>query len=327
MALGSGPHRRDGAPPADLGQTDAVNSPWKPSAISDLSGKVVVVTGANTGLGFETTRVLAEHGAHVVIASRNADKAAAAQRSIEKRDSEASVEVITVDLADLATVERFAESFSDRHDQLDVLINNAGIMMVPKGQTADGFERQLGTNHLGHFALTGRLIGVLGATPDARVVTVSSIAHRSGSMDFDNLMYEHGYRRQAAYGRSKLANLLFAFELQRRCEAAELDITSVAAHPGVSSTDLGNHLMDNLLLRPLKLLSSLALQDAAAGAEPTLRAATDPTATGGDYFGPAGMGEVRGRATRVTASSTARDPDIAAELWATSEQLTGVTFP
>lgn len=294
--------------------------------MGDLSGKRAVVTGANTGLGFETTRELAARGAHVVIASRNADKAAAAQARIVELLPDASVEVITIDLANLASVERFAGEFTDAHSQLDLLINNAGIMMVPKGVTADGFERQLGTNHLGHFALTGHLIGVLGETPGARVVTVSSLAHRSGTMDFDNLMYERGYRAQAAYGRSKLANLLFAFELHRRGEAAGLDVKSVAAHPGVSSTDLGDHLMNNLFLRPVKSFLSLVLQDASIGAEPTLRAATDPTVEGGDYFGPAGMGEVRGRATRVKASVAARDEVAAARLWQISEELTGVSY-
>ncbi len=295
--------------------------------MGDLTGKVAVVTGANTGLGYETARQLAAHGAHVVIASRNADKAAAAKASLTEAVAGASLEVITVDLADLSSVEAFATEFADTHDRLDLLINNAGIMMVSKGVTADGFERQLGTNHLGHFALTCQLMAVLSATPGARVVTVSSLAHRSGTMDFDNLMYDRGYRAPAAYGRSKLANLLFAFELQRRCISAELDIMSVAAHPGVSSTDLGNHLMSNLFLQPLKVLAKVALQDAAAGAQPTLRAATDPTAKGGEYFGPAGMSEIRGRATRVTATAAARNERTAARLWEVSEELTGISYP
>ena len=199
-------------------------------------------------------------------------------------------------------------------------------MMVPKGVTDDGFERQFGTNHLGHFALTGQLFDVLAATAGARVVTVSSLAHRSGSMNFDDLMFDKGYRAQAAYGRSKLANLLFAFELHRRCTAAKLDVGSFAAHPGVSSTDLGNHLLSGLLLRPMKFAASLVLQSSAAGAQPTLRAATDASASSGDYFGPAGMGEFRGRATRVKANALARDPEVAAVLWQHSEDLTGVRY-
>jgi len=285
-----------------------------------------VVTGANTGLGYETARELAANGAHVVIASRNADKAQAAHDALLQLHPNASIEVITVDLADLSSVEAFAESFTARHDQLDLLINNAGIMMVSKGVTVDGFERQLGTNHLGHFALTGRLIHVLSATPGARVVTVSSLAHRSGTMNFDNLMFTSDYKPQAAYGRSKLANLLFTFELQRRCEAAELDIMSVAAHPGVSATDLGDHLMGGLFMQPLKVLTKVVLQDSAAGAQPTLRAATGPTAKSGDYFGPSGMGEVRGRATRVRSTALARNAKVAAELWERSEELTGVHY-
>lgn len=294
--------------------------------MGDLTGKVAVVTGANTGLGYETAHQLAAHGAHVVIASRNAEKAAAAMAALTELVPDASLEVITVDLADLSSVEAFASAFGRAHDRLDMLINNAGIMMVAKGVTADGFERQLGTNHLGHFALTGRLIDVLGATPGARVVTVSSLAHRSGTIEFGNLMYDRGYRAQAAYGRSKLANLLFAFELQRRCVSAELDIKSMAAHPGVSATDLGNHMMSSLFLQPLKVLAKVALQDAAAGAQPTLRAATDPTVEGGEYFGPAGMSEVRGRATRVAATAAARNEQTAAKLWEVSQELTGVLY-
>jgi len=299
---------------------------WTVEDMGDLSGKTAVVTGANTGLGYETARALAAHGAHVVIASRNADKAAAAEQSLITSLPDASFEVITLDLADLASVTAFATTFKNSHANLDLLINNAGIMMVPKGKTVDGFEQQFGTNHLGHFALTGQLIDVLGSTAGARVVTVSSLAHRSATMDFDNLMYERGYRASAAYGRSKLANLLFAFELERRCVAAELDIMSVAAHPGVSATDLGNHLMSNLFMHPLKVLAKVALQDSAAGAQPTLRAATDPTAIGGDYFGPAGMSEVRGPATMVTATPAARNEKMAARLWDVSEELTGIRF-
>jgi NAD(P)-dependent dehydrogenase (short-subunit alcohol dehydrogenase family) len=294
--------------------------------MADLSGSVAVVTGANTGLGYETAKALASHGAHVVIASRNADKAEAAKHKLLARVPDASLEVITVDLADLATIESFADTFAERHNRLDLLINNAGIMMVPKGKTVDGFERQFGTNHLGHFALTGRLFELLASSDRARVVTVSSLAHRSGSIDFDDLMSDRGYRPQAAYGRSKLANLLFTFELQRRCEAAELDVISVAAHPGVSSTELGDHLLANIFMQPLKLLARVALQDPATGAQPTLRAATDPLVIGGEYFGPSGMGEVRGRATRVSASANAKNPEIAARLWDVSQELTGVEY-
>ncbi len=303
------------------------NELWSVAGIGDLTGKVAVVTGANSGLGYETASALAAHGAHVVIASRSATKAAAAQKSLTKLIPKASLEVITVDLADLRSVATFADDFMQSHDRLDLLINNAGIMMVPKGFTVDGFELQFGTNHLGHFALTGRLFPALTATPGARVVTVSSLAHRSGTIDFDNLMFDRGYRPQTAYGRSKLANLLFAFELHRRCVSAELDVVSVAAHPGVSATDLGNHLMSNLFVQPLKVLAKVALQGAAAGAQPTLRAATDPTVEGGEYFGPAGMSEVRGRATRVTATAAARNERTAARLWDVSEELTGITYP
>lgn len=301
--------------------------PWNLEAIGDLSGRVAVVTGANTGLGYETARALAGLGVHVVIASRNRDKADAAMRTILERRPGASIEVLVLDLADLESVAAFGAAFQDVHDRLDLLINNAGIMMVRKGVTADGFERHMGTNHLGHFALTGHLIDVLASTPGARVVTVSSLAHKSATIDFDNLMYDRGYVPMAAYGRSKLANLLFAFELHRRCIAADLDVMSVAAHPGVSATDLGNHLLSGLFLQPLKVLANVALQDAAAGAQPTLRAATDPTAEGGDYFGPAGIGEIRGRATRVAATATARNEATASRLWEASEALTGISYP
>ena len=303
------------------------NPGWTVAGMADISGRVAIVTGANSGLGYETAKALAGHGAHVVIASRNQQKAEAAKQALLIDLPDASLEVITVDLAELSTIEMFADTFAERHDRLDLLINNAGIMMVPKGLTADGFESQLGTNHLGHFALTGRLFERLASTDEARVVTVSSLAHRSGTIDFDDLMSDQSYRPKAAYSRSKLANLLFAFELRRRCQAAEVDVMSVAAHPGVSSTELGDHLLANIFMQPLKLLAKVALQDAAAGAQPTLRAATDPSVTGGEYFGPSGRGEVRGRATRVSASANANNPAMAEQLWDVSQELTGIEYP
>jgi len=303
------------------------DTPWSVTGIGDLSDRTAIVTGANSGLGFETAHGLARHGAHVVLASRNRDKADRAAAQLRERTPDASLEVLLVDLADLASVASFADSFLERHEKLDLLVNNAGIMMVPKGVTTDGFERHMGTNHLGHFALTGRLMGALEAAPGARVVTVSSLAHRSVSLDLDDLMSDRGYQPMTAYGRSKLANLLFAFELQRRCEAKGLDVTSVAAHPGVSATELADHLLTNVFLQPLKLLAGLMLQGAEAGARPTLRAATDTDVRGGEYFGPAGMGEVRGRATRVRATAAARNETTAERLWGVSEDLTGVAYP
>ena len=300
---------------------------WTVSDIGNLTGKVVIVTGANSGLGCETSRALLTAGAHVVMTMRTAEKADTAKSALLNDLGDVSLETMLLDLADLESIRRFSEEFHGKHSQLDLLINNAGIMMTDAQLTIDGFESQLGTNHLGHFALTGRLLDLITTTPGARVISLSSLAHNWGFMEFGNLMFQNGsYTPRAAYGRSKLANLLFTYELQRRFEAAGIDATSVAAHPGTAGTGLADHLFNRWYLRPLKALLFVGIQTSKQGARSTLRAATDPSATGGDYFGPSGRKEYRGAPVRVESSPTSRSEDDAAKLWTESERLTGVNY-
>ena len=299
---------------------------WTTAEIPDLTGKVAIVTGANSGIGYEAALEFARKGAQTILACRSLDKAKAALAQIQAQVPNASAQIMLLDLASQASVRQFAQAFNAKYDRLDLLINNAGIMMVPYGKTEDGFERQFGTNHLGHFALTGLLMDRILATPGARVVNVSSIAHRNGIMDFDNLMYEggKGYTPSAAYGRSKLANLLFTHELQRRFDAVGADVTVTAAHPGGSNTNLASHMEDRLLFKLARPLLGIVMQSAAMGALPTLRAAVDPQATGGDYYGPGGFQEVRGYPVLVKSTAVAHDGVAARKLWAVSEELTGV---
>jgi len=300
---------------------------WTTANIPDLTGKVAIVTGANSGLGFETSKALAQKGATTIMACRNMDKARAALAEIQAEHPNASIEIMPLDLADLASVRQFAADFLAKYDRLDLLINNAGIMMVPYGKTVDGFERQFGTNHLGHFALTGLLIDTLLATPGARVVNVSSMGHRMGEMDFDNLMYENGnYSPSGAYVRSKLANLLFTYELQRRLDAAGAQVSALAAHPGGSNTHLGDHLMGSWYAKLLSPVVTAMSQSAAMGALPTLRAATDPAARGGEYFGPSGFMGMRGYPQKVESNEKSHNMAHAKKLWEVSEQLTGVHY-
>jgi NAD(P)-dependent dehydrogenase (short-subunit alcohol dehydrogenase family) len=293
---------------------------WTLNAVPDQSGRVAIVTGANTGIGFETAAALAARNATVVMACRNRQKAEDATVRIRERTPDAGLEFLELDLASLASVERFADSFRAGHDRLDLLINNAGVMIPPFGTTEDGFELQFGCNHLGHFALTGRLLDLIQSTPEARVVNVSSMAHRYGTMDFDNLNAEKGYDKMAAYGLSKLANLLFTFELQRRVDAAGSKVVATAAHPGWTGTDLQRH--SGLI----NFLNIFFAQSPPMGALPTLRAATDPDAKGGDYFGPRGFYEMRGYPKAVGTTPAARNEIDARRLWELSEKLTGVSF-
>ncbi len=304
-------------------------SKWTPQDIPDLTGKVVVITGANSGIGFDTALEVARKGATTIMACRNPQKAQSALAQIKAQAPSAPVATMQLDLASQRSVHQFAQAFLAEYDRLDILINNAGIMMVPYGTTEDGFERQLGTNHLGHFALTGLLIERILATPGARVVNVSSNAHNWGEMDFDNLMYTNGqsYTPSAAYGRSKLANLLFTYELQRRFESTSADAIATAAHPGISNTNLASHMQDRFIFRLLIPLMGLFMQPAAMGALPTLRAAVDPQAKGGDYFGPGGMREMRGNPVLVTSNNASHNLTDAQKLWAVSEELTGVKMP
>jgi NAD(P)-dependent dehydrogenase (short-subunit alcohol dehydrogenase family) len=310
---------------SDTGQAaaDQPKATWREPDVPGQAGRTAVVTGANSGIGFETARVLAERGAAVVGAGRGPRHARAPPARLAGAAPRASLSVVRLDLASLASVREAAEELRAGHDRLDLLINNAGLMMPPYGRTEDGFELQFGTNHLGHFALTGLLLNRLLAVPGSRVVTLSSNGHRMGRIDFGNLQWEHGYRRPAAYGRSKLANLLFTYELQRRLAAAGAATAALAAHPGTSRTELTRHLP--AWMRAGALL--VPNQSSAMGALPTLRAATDPGAQGGEYYGPAGRGEFTGPARRVESSGRSRDAEAARRLWDESERLTGVTYP
>ena len=300
---------------------------WTAADIPDLTGKVAVVTGANSGIGFEAAKELARKGAATVLACRSPERGQAALDALLADVPGAKAELLALDLASLASIERFAEAFGERHERLDVLANNAGIMVVPYGKTEDGFERQVGTNHLGHFALTGRLLGALLATPGARVVNVSSLGHKRGEVDFGNLLYERGgYGGWPAYSRTKLLNLLFTYELQRRFEGAGIDAHALAAHPGFSASNLTGHMADRWHMRVALRLFNRLIQGPEMGALPTLRAATDPDARGGQYFGPARLNETTGHPVLVQASDAAHDEADAQRLWAMSEELTGVRY-
>ncbi|HEY2491220.1 MAG TPA: oxidoreductase [Streptosporangiaceae bacterium] len=310
---------------SDTGQATAgePKGSWREPDVPEQAGRTALVTGANSGIGFETARVLAERGAAVVLACRDPGKASAAAARIAAAAPRASLSVVRLDLASLASIRAAAEELRAGHDRLDLVINNAGLMMPPYGRTEDGFELQFGTNHLGHFALTGLLLDRMMAVPGSRVVTLSSNGHRMGRIDFGNLQWEHGYRRPAAYGRSKLANLLFTYELQRRLAAAGAATAALAAHPGTSRTELTRHLPAWMRAGALVVPN----QSSAMGALPTLRAATDPGAQGGEYYGPAGFGEFTGPARRVQSSARSRDGEAARRLWDESERLTEVTYP
>jgi NAD(P)-dependent dehydrogenase (short-subunit alcohol dehydrogenase family) len=295
-------------------------SQWIADVIPDLTGKKAVVTGASSGIGYETARALADHAATVILACRNAEKGRSAAERIVRKNPQAKSYFMPLDLSDLSSVRRFAGEFQARFEKLDILINNAGILLVPFGRTADGFELQFGVNHLGHFALTGLLIGRIRSTPGARVVTVGSASQRFAAIDFDNLNGEKGYGRWRAYACSKLANLLFTFELQRRFERARVDALAAAAHPGWTATNLFAH------WPAVGGLSKAFAQPPAMGALPTLYAATAPDVRGGEYFGPGGFFHLSGRPVRVQPGSRSRDAAAAARLWNVSEEMTGVQY-
>jgi NAD(P)-dependent dehydrogenase (short-subunit alcohol dehydrogenase family) len=301
--------------------------PWTVRDVPDQTGRTVIVTGANSGIGFEAAKALAAAGAETVLACRDAAKGEDAAVRIRAASAGARVEVRPLDLASLASVRDFAKGFGDAHERLDLLVNNAGVMAIPRRSTVDGFEMQLGTNHLGHFALTGLLFERILETPGSRVVNVSSTAHRMGRIDFDDLQGERRYSRWGAYGQSKLANLLFTLELARRQGGRAL---AVACHPGWAATNLqvagprmdGSRWMEAVAGG----LNRLFGQDAAAGALPTLYAATAPEVESGDYIGPDGLGEAWGHPKKVGSSARARNAADARRLWEVSEALTGVHY-
>jgi NAD(P)-dependent dehydrogenase (short-subunit alcohol dehydrogenase family) len=302
---------------------------WTAADIPDQHGRRVIVTGANSGLGLETALVLASRGADITIAVRDVAKGRAAADFVRAQSPGATVEVGRLDLADLASIDEFAWLWREAHpDGLDVLINNAGVMAIPRRLSVDGYEMQLATNHLGHFALTGRLLDAL--RPDGRVITVSSQAHRMGSIDFDDLMGEKRYGAWRAYGQSKLANLLFMRELADRLAAVGSSVLSVAAHPGFASTNLQAVAPTmqgrDWQVKVMDVVNKVLAQSAAMGALPTLFAATSPDVRSGDYVGPDGFGEQRGHPRLVGMAKSARDREAAQRLWGVSENLTGIHY-
>jgi NAD(P)-dependent dehydrogenase (short-subunit alcohol dehydrogenase family) len=297
---------------------------WTTADIPDQTGRTAVITGANTGLGYETAAALAAKGAHVVLAVRNIEKGKAAADLITRTAAGASVAVQELDLTSLESIRAAADALRASHESIDLLINNAGVMFTPKSTTKDGFELQFGTNHLGHFALTSLLLDRVLAAPGSRVVTVSSQGHRFvRGIRFDDLQWENGYSRVGAYGQAKLANLLFTYELQRRLQGT--NTIAVAAHPGGSRTELTRNLPP--LVAAVTRLAEPLFQIAEMGALPTLRAATDPGVLGGQYFGPDGFGEQRGYPKVVASSEASHDTDAQRRLWAVSEELTSVVSP
>jgi NAD(P)-dependent dehydrogenase (short-subunit alcohol dehydrogenase family) len=298
---------------------------WTAAEIPDQTGRLAVVTGANSGLGLVTSRELARAGAEVVMACRNMDKGRMAAEEVRAAASGGAVRLEQLDLADLSSVEAFADRFPA--DRIDLLINNAGLMAPPRRLTADGFESQFGTNHLGHFALTGRLLDRLLAAPEPRVVTVSSQAHRTGRINFSDLQGERHYIRWLAYGQAKLANLMFCFELQRRSSEAGSPLRSMAAHPGYSRTNLQFAAPPIYERAAMAVTNLLIAQSAEQGALPSLYAATYPDLPGGSFVGPDGFMEGRGYPHLVTAARKAYDEQAWQRLWEVSEELTGVRFP
>ena len=303
---------------------------WTTDDIPDQSGKVTIVTGGNSGIGYEAAKALAGKGGQVILAVRSAAKGQEAAAGIQREHPKASIEMMPLDLSDTESIRRFAEAFLKRYPSLPLLLNNAGVMALPFRQTANGFEMQFGTNHLGHFALTGLLLPAILATPGARVVTVSSGLHTSGVMDFADLNGTKTYDRRRAYSQSKLANLLFAYELQRRLEAAGARAISVGCHPGYAATNLqaagprmeGSRAQEAIM----SVANRLFAQSPAMGALPTLYAATAPSVNGCDYIGPTGMAGMRGYPAKVLSSERSYDLSSAKQLWQMSEEMSGVHY-
>lgn len=303
---------------------------WTQNDIPDQQGKLIIVTGGNSGIGYEAALALAGRNAHVILAVRGVDKGEEAAHQIRQRYPKALVTVMALDLSDLKSVRAFAESYLASNDRLDILINNAGVMALPARKTVDGFEMQFGTNHLGHFALTGLLLPALKKTPGARVVTVSSGVHVSGDIHFDDLQWEKKYDRWGAYAQSKLANLLFAYGLQRRFAETGIMALSVGCHPGYTATNLqavGPQMEGSAIkLLMMKISNFLLAQGQDMGALPTLFAATAPQVNGCDYIGPTGKGGARGYPDKVRSNDKSYNETLAKRLWTVSEELTGVVY-
>lgn len=301
---------------------------WTLENMPDLKGKVFIVTGGNSGLGFESVKAFAGKGAEVILTSRSPEKGEIAKTEILKNHPNGKIIVMELDLMDFASIRKFTDMFKAKYDKLDVLLNNAGIMTTPYFLTKDGLEAQNGTNHFGHYALTGQLMDLILKTPGSRVVNVSSNAHKYGKMDFENLLFENGrdYTPMISYARSKLSNLLFTYELQRIFESKGIDSIAVAAHPGASRTNLGRFLENKWWFKPLFALMAPFTQDQAQGALPQIRASVDPDVIGGEYYGPAGFGEMKGDPVLVKSNNASHDTEDAKKLWEVSQNLTGIKY-
>ena len=305
-----------------------MSTKWTAADIPDQSGRVAVITGANTGLGYWTAEMLADKGAQVVLAVRNLDKGKDAVDRIKAKSPAADIALQQLDLTSLDDIRKATEELKAAHERIDLLINNAGVMYTDKATTKDGFELQFGTNHLGHFALTGLLLDALAAAREARVVSLSSITHKTARLDFDDLMSERDYRAAPAYGRSKLATTVFGLELDRRLRATGSPIASVLAHPGLTRTNLTPRAWEHRgrLGQVIARLGLVVTQSVERGALPQLRAATEPGVPGGRFYGPAGLWETRGRVAAARLGAQAADPAVGRRLWAEAERLTGVGY-
>lgn len=302
---------------------------WTLKNITDLSNKTIVITGGNSGIGFESAKAFVKKKANVVIACRSHSKGSEAKSKILNTYPDSRISVLELELMDFDSIRMFANKFLDKHNKLDVLLNNAGIMMAPYIRTKEGYETQMFTNHLGHFALTASLIDILKKTPGSRVVNVSSLAHKRGKLDFDNLMFQvrDGHTPLKAYARSKLANLLFTYELQRYFESNNFNSIALAAHPGLAQTELGRYIDKKLFFKILGPVFRMTVPQPSSGALPQIRACVDPGVKGGEFYGPAGFGELSGKPVIVKSSKESYDKESAKKLWLQSEKLSGFTFP
>ena len=301
---------------------------WTTANIPDLSGKVIIVTGGNSGLGYESVKAFAEKGANVIMTCRSVEKGEAAKKEIGK--VKGKIEVMQLDLQDFISIENFAENYKQKYNKLDVLLNNAGIMQTPYFKTKDGLEGQMGVNHFGHFKLTGLLMDLIKKTPKSRVVSVSSGGHKykQAKMDFDNLLFENGngYTPMKGYCRSKLANLLFTYELERKFKKNNIDSIAVAAHPGGANTNLGQHVEDKLMWKIMLRFFSFLVQEPAQGALPQIRACFDENVKGAEYYGPDGLLEMIGNPEKAKSSKDSHNKEHASKLWGISEKLTGINY-
>ncbi len=309
---------------------NATANKWSEQNIGNLTQQRILITGANSGIGFETARILAERGAEIILACRNQGKAQAAIDRIKQTAPQATLHFLPLDLADQNSIQTAVKAFQKQFFSLDRLINNAGVMWLPQSTTPQGFEMQFGTNHLGHFALTGLLLDTLLKTPNSRIITLSSIAHKSGNINFQDIHLKQSYRRHKAYAQSKLANLIFAYELQRRLSAAKANILSVAVHPGVTNSNLVIPAFEKAGMKSFshwaKSIIPKVTQNTLNGALPALYACTEDTIQGGDYIGPDGLFQLYGTPKKVKSTKRSHDRNIASKLWALSESLTQVSY-